>query len=80
MHYVYLLQSVSNPEQRYIGYTTDLKQRLTTHNSGNSKHTSKYMPWKLIGYHAFTDKSKALAFEKYLKTGSGQAFANKRLW
>jgi len=80
MYYVYLLQSESHPEQRYIGYTTDLKQRLACHNSGNSKHTAKYLPWKLISYHAFADKKTAQEFEYYLKTGSGQAFAKKRFW
>jgi len=43
-------------------------------------HTSKYKPWKLIGYHAFTDKRRAQEFEYYLKSGSGKAFANKRFW
>jgi len=80
MYYVYLLESETVSSQRYIGYTTDLKQRLLEHNSGKSKHTSKYMPWKLISYHAFADQRKAQEFEYYLKTGSGQAFAKKRLW
>ena len=80
MYYVYLIQSESQPDQRYIGFTTDLKQRLTTHNSGNSTHTSKYRPWKLVTYHAFSDKLKAQEFERYLKSGSGQAFASKRFW
>ena len=80
MYYVYLLQSTLHPDQRYIGYTADLKQRLATHNAGKSKHTVKYKPWKIVGYHAFAEKQKAKAFEKYLKTGSEQAFANKRFW
>ncbi len=79
MYYVYLLQSTSHLSQKYIGYTENLKQRLATHNSGNSPHTSKYIPWEITSYHAFADQSKAQAFEQYLKTGSGQAFANKRL-
>jgi predicted GIY-YIG superfamily endonuclease len=53
---------------------------MAAHNSGNSKHTAKYRPWKLINYHAFADKRKAQEFEHYLKTGSGQAFANRRFW
>jgi putative endonuclease len=47
---------------------------------GGSPHTSKYRPWKLVAYFAFEEKSTAMAFEKYLKTGSGRAFAEKRLW
>ena len=80
MYYVYLLQSEAHADQRYIGYTTDLKKRMLAHNSGNSQHTAKYIPWKLISYHAFLDKQKAREFEYYLKTGSGQAFARKRFW
>lgn len=80
MKYVYLLQSLSFPEQRYVGLTSDLEKRLATHNAGQSSHTAKFRPWKLVGYLAFADESKAAAFEKYLKTGSGRAFAEKRLW
>lgn len=80
MFYVYLIKSESHPDQRYIGFTKDLKQRLVAHNSGKSKHTAKYCPWTLVTYHAFSDKLKAQEFERYLKSGSGQAFANKRFW
>jgi len=47
MFYVYLLQRESNPDQRYIGLTTDLKRRFTEHNAGKSAHTSKFLPWRL---------------------------------
>ena len=80
MFYVYLIQSISFPKQRYIGYTTDLKARFKKHNEGGSKHTATYKPWKLIMYLGFADKDNALAFEAYLKSGSGNAFAKKRLW
>jgi putative endonuclease len=75
--YVYLLQRINSPEQSYIGFTEDLKSRLDAHNSGQSKHTSKYYPWEIITYHAFKDKRKAQEFEYYLKTGSGKAFAKR---
>lgn len=80
MHYVYLLRSINFPDKTYIGFTEDLKQRMSTHNAGGSKHTAKYMPWELVSYHAFADERKAREFEHYLKTGSGQAFASKRFW
>jgi predicted GIY-YIG superfamily endonuclease len=80
VHYVYLIKSISHPDQRYIGSTSDLKGRLKAHNEGRSPHTSKYKPWKLVAYIAFSGKSKAADFEQYLKSGSGHAFANKRLW
>jgi putative endonuclease len=80
MYYVYLIQSDVSPSQRYVGFTTDLKQRIKAHNAGGSVHTSKHKPWKLISYLAFSDERRAREFEYYLKSGSGRAFANKRLW
>jgi predicted GIY-YIG superfamily endonuclease len=79
MKYVYLLQSIDFPERTYVGLTDDLRGRLAAHNAGQSPHTSKFKPWHLVTYNAFSDEAKAVAFERYLKSGSGQAFANKRL-
>ena len=80
MFCVYLLRSVAHPAQRYTGFTTDVHARLKAHNAGDSPHTSKYRPWQVIAYFAFEEEQKARAFERYLKSGSGKAFANKRLW
>lgn len=80
MRYVYLLQSEARVDQRYVGLTSDLKQRLAEYNTGKSPHTSKHLPWKLVAYIAFSDERKAEIFERYLKSGSGHAFARKRLW
>ena len=80
MKYVYLLQSVSAPAQRYVGLTTNLQHRLRAHNDGSSSHTSKYRPWKIVTYLCFEDDRRAAEFERYLKTGSGLTFANKRFW
>jgi predicted GIY-YIG superfamily endonuclease len=80
MFYVYLIRSTSSPNQTYIGFTEDLKQRIAAHNSGGSKHTSKFTPWALVSYHAFAEIDRARDFERYLKTGSGQAFAKRRFW
>ena len=79
MYYVYLIESFSAQGQRYVGMTDDLKQRLLEHNAGKSPHTSKFRP-AADDYIAFTDRAKAEAFEHYLKSGSGHAFASKRLW
>jgi putative endonuclease len=78
MHYVYILQSLDTPEHFYVGYTTDLKARLADHSDGKSIHTNKFRPWKLRTYVAFEDRKKAEAFELYLKSKSGRAFATKR--
>jgi putative endonuclease len=80
MFYVYLLQSEAHDDQRYVGFTTELKQRLRKHNEGASIHTAKFRPWRLVTYLAFESERKAREFEFYLKSGSGKAFANKRFW
>ena len=77
MHYVYVLSSIIHPETTYIGCTSDLEQRLAEHNRSTSPHISAHKPWQIEMYLAFKDKSKAMAFEKYLKSGSGRAFTNK---
>jgi putative endonuclease len=80
MKYVYLIRSLSSPEQKYIGVTSDVKKRLKKHNAAESPHTSKYIPWELVTFIAFKSGDNAFAFEKYLKSHSGRAFANKRFW
>ena len=80
MYYVYLLRSKINSEKTYIGFASDLNQRFESHNSGNSLHTAEFRPWQLVTYVCFDDKWKAVAFEKYLKVGSGHAFARRHFW
>ena len=80
MFYVYLLRSISFPQQTYIGMTNNLKERLQKHNNGGSLHTAKYIPWELNSFLAFNEKEKAAAFEQYLKTQAGRLFAQRRLW
>jgi predicted GIY-YIG superfamily endonuclease len=78
MKYVYVLESLAG-EHFYTGITDDLDARLSKHNSGAVTHTSKFGPWRIKTYTAFTDDERAIAFEKYLKSGSGRAFAKARL-
>jgi predicted GIY-YIG superfamily endonuclease len=77
--YVYLLESISHPDQDYVGLTGDLRARMKKHNAGESPHTSKYKPWRLVTYLAFSDADRAVQFERYMKSHSGRAFAKKRL-
>lgn len=79
MRYVYILRSLSHPKQRYFGITKDLKTRLEYHNSGRCSYTAKHRPWRVDTYIGFSDEKKAIEFERYLKTGAGQAFSKKRL-
>ena len=80
MFYVYLIRSIQTPARTYIGSTGDLKKRLESHNSGANKHTAASRPWKLVSYTAFCDRSRAAEFERYLKHGSGHAFAKRHFW
>lgn len=80
MHYVYLIRFISHLYSTYIGNTVNLMQRFDTHNSGGSIHTKQHRPSELIMFMGFKDKLKATTFEKYLKSGSGSAFAKKRFW
>jgi predicted GIY-YIG superfamily endonuclease len=79
MKYVYILESLVEPERHYVGLTGDLKDRLRKHNAGGVTHTSKYLPWRLKTYVAFASAEQAAAFERYLRTASGRAFSKKRL-
>jgi predicted GIY-YIG superfamily endonuclease len=79
MKYVYILQGVDDPDRHYTGSTDDLRDRVRRHNAGEVYHTAKYRPWRLRTYVAFSNPALAVAFEKYLKSPSGRAFAKKRL-
>ena len=78
MKYVYILES-ADTQHYYVGIADDVSARLAKHNAGSVLHTSKYRPWNLKTYVAFSDRGKAVAFERYLKSASGRAFAKKRL-
>ena len=77
MWFVYIIRSQSQSAQRYIGLTQDPHSRLEKHNQGGSPHTAKFRPWSLGTLIGFHDKQKAVAFERYLKSGSGFAFAKR---
>ena len=79
MKFVYILQNLMDAEHFYTGIIDDLDARLSKHNSGAVTHASKYRLWRIKRYVAFADGERALAFEKYLKSGSGRAFAKARL-
>jgi predicted GIY-YIG superfamily endonuclease len=74
--YVYILESEQGG-RFYVGVTANPKERLARHNAREVSHTSKFAPWTLKNYFAFADEPKAHAFEKYLKSGSGRAFAKR---
>ena len=77
MHYVYILESAIEPAERYVGRSDDLRGRIADHNAGKSPHTAKHRPWNLVCYFAFADETRAVAFERYLKSGSGREFRRR---
>lgn len=76
--YVYILESITDGTF-YTGITEDLRARLKKHNAGEVPHSAKHCSWRIKTAVAFTDKARAIAFERYLKSSSGRAFAKKRL-
>lgn len=78
MWYVYFLELEN--DQVYVGSTNDLKRRVASHNAGDVISTKSNLPAKLLSYVAVQSEQQARALEKYFKTGSGKAFANKRFW
>ena len=66
MHYVYVLQNVADARDFYIGYTSDLVQRLSAHNS-NRNPSTKGKNWRLLYYEAYVKKSVARDRERTLK-------------
>jgi predicted GIY-YIG superfamily endonuclease len=77
MFYVYYLRSIAYPDKTYIGFTSNLKQRLEVHNAGKSVYTKDFKPWKLVGLLGFAEELKALHFERYLKTNAGRIFLRR---
>ncbi|MCK5377695.1 MAG: GIY-YIG nuclease family protein [Acidobacteria bacterium] len=75
--HVYILVSETNPDRHYTGITVDLDDRLRAHNAGQVPHTSKYRPWRIEIAIAFHSRTKAVEFERYLKSHSGRAFVAK---
>jgi putative endonuclease len=75
MTFVYILQSETDAAKHYVGLSNDPVRRLDEHNAGKSIHTNKYRPWKIIVSVGFAEAAKATAFERYMKSGSGRAFA-----
>ena len=78
-YFVYILESVSQPDRHYTGFTEDLQDRIEHHNAGAVPSTAPFRPWRLKTFVAFTDRAQALEFERYLKSHYGRAFATKRL-
>ena len=76
MWYVYFL--ALNNGDIYVGSTDDLRRRVSSHGKGQVTSTKMYLPAKLKSYVAVESEEIARQLERYFKSGSGKAFANKR--
>lgn len=76
-HIVYILRSLSSPNRHYTGITSDVEQRLAWHNAGENLFTRSNRPWEVTVSMTFSDPQIAERFERYLKSGSGRAFAKR---
>ena len=77
--FVYVLLSQDTPNRYYTGVTSDVDVRLADHNAGRCPHTADGRPWQTDVVIEFNDEQRALTFERYLKSGSGVAFAKRHL-
>jgi len=78
MYYVYIL--INLDKSLYIGYSSNLKQRISDHMNGRGGKTTKIKKnWKLIYYEAYLNMDDALGREKFLKSGSGRKYIKKQL-
>jgi putative endonuclease len=68
LYNVYILYS-SKFEKHYTGFTSNLEQRLLSHNKLGKDGTRNFRPWILIYTKQFTEKSEAIRYEKWLKSG-----------
>jgi len=78
MYYFYILRSIKN-RKLYLGYSSNIKARVISHNNGENKATKPNIPYELIYYSAFKDQQDALACEKYFKTTAGWKRIHKML-
>lgn len=75
--FVYVLRSQVNPSRHYSGIASNVRRRVDTHNSCGSQHTAQFRPWYMVAAVEFSSQDSAVRFERYLKSGSGRAFAKR---
>jgi predicted GIY-YIG superfamily endonuclease len=75
--FVYILKSLSQPDEYYVGVTSDPGVRLQAHNAGLTPSTARHRPWRVLVCIEFDEERPALDFERYLKSGSGREFARR---
>jgi predicted GIY-YIG superfamily endonuclease len=77
--FVYVLRSENDPNRHYVGVTSAVDNRLEWHNHGPCGQTRRHRPWSVLVVIEFPNEQRAACFERYLKSGSGRAFAKRHL-
>lgn len=75
--FVYVIRSERHPDRHYTGVTSDIASRIALHNTATTGHTADHRPWRLVVAVECADEATARRFERYLKSGSGRAFAKR---
>jgi len=75
--FVYIIKSITTPDEYYVGVTSNVDVRVQAHNEGLSRHTAQHRPWRTLVVIEFDEEEPALTFERYLKSGSGREFARR---
>jgi predicted GIY-YIG superfamily endonuclease len=75
--FVYVLRNADQSPRFYVGLSSNVEARLADHNMGRCPHTASHRPWQLHVVIEFPDETRALRFERYLKSGAGRAFAKR---
>ncbi len=78
MFFVYVIVSEIKGLRFYVGFSQDLNKRLIEHNSGKTKSTKGYRPWKRFYNETFNTRIEAREREKYLKSGIGKEMIKKK--
>jgi putative endonuclease len=73
MYSVYIIYSKSF-DRFYVGYTNNLERRLEEHNRKKGKFTDAGIPWILVFIEVFTNKSDAMAREKFIKSRKSKTY------
>ena len=76
IYHVYILKSLGKHPVTYVGYTNNLKKRITLHNSSKGAKFTKGRKWKLIYKEKYNSKKEAISREYYIK--NNRTFRNKK--
>lgn len=69
-YYTYILKSLKN-DKHYVGWTSNLEERLKKHNAGANRSTRFSGPYEMIFFKEFGTKTEAYAYERKIKSYKG---------